>query len=102
MLMLLTGIGAVSASPKAADRSLRECVRQAASPAEISACEHTAGNALQQRITTLNEHIRKQLRDNDRRVFEQNVKAWTTFVALNQLLEQRVDQLVAYLQTLKR
>jgi hypothetical protein len=106
--------------------TLRECVRQAASPAEVTVCEQRARRALQQRIERLEQAIFDELGKQQRPIFERNIAAWQAFVkaeqamftlsfgarndrlggplqvgAMNQILEQRAEQLGDYLASLK-
>ena len=105
--------------------TLRDCVRQAASPAEISACEGQARRGLAERITHLNGAILARLDAPQQKLFEANVAAWERFVsaeermfgvafgsrpdglgaqltagAFNELLEHRVARLRDYLSSL--
>jgi len=128
LIGLLGGAATTSAAPlEDPATALRECVRQAASPAEVTACERRARHALQQRIERLEQAIFDQLGNRQRPVFDRNIAAWQAFVkaeqamftlsfgarsdqlggplqfgAMNQILEQRAEQLRVYLASLKR
>jgi hypothetical protein len=127
ILCLLGAVTTLRAAPLEDPVSaLRECVRQATSPAEVTACEHRARRALQQRIERLEQAIFDQLGNQQRPIFESNIAAWQAFVkaeqamftlsfgarndrlggplqvgAMNQILEQRAEQLGDYLASLK-
>lgn len=118
--------GAIAAEPVSdLETRLRDCVRQAASPSAISACEGQARRDLAERITRLTSAILARLEAPQRKVFEANVAAWERFLsaeeqmsdvafdarpdglgaqlkagAFNQLLEQRVTRLREYLSSL--
>lgn len=124
--LLMLSLGPTAAEPVSdLESSLRDCVRQAASPSEISACEVKARRGLAERITRLNTAILARLDASQRKVFETNVAAWERFVsaeeqmfavafgtrpdglgtqltagAFNQLLEHRVARLRDYLSSL--
>jgi hypothetical protein len=127
LVCLLGTLATLSAAPlDDPATTLRECVRQATSPAEVTACEQRARRALQQRIERLEQAIFDQLGNQQRTIFERNIAAWRAFVkaeqamftlsfgarndrlggplqvgAMNQILEQRAEQLRVYLASLK-
>ena len=125
VLLFCTLSGALHAAKPDAESALRECVREATSSAAIIACENAARAALERRVAELTNAIQDRLGPGDRSTFENNVAAWEAFAkeerrsirlffakrpdklgdqlragAVNQLLEQRITQLRAYLHSL--
>lgn len=117
--------GALHAAATDAEQALRECVGKATSSAAVIACETAARAALQRRVVELTDAIRDRVSAKDRIALESNVAAWEAFAkeenrlitlfyakrrdnlgaqlgagAVNQLLEQRIRQLRAYLHSL--
>jgi hypothetical protein len=127
-LALLTVPFLVAAKPVADPvLALRECVRDAASAAQVAGCETQATAALRVRIKQLEDAIFAQLNTKERLLFQRNIDAWNQFLQAeaemtefafgkrsdglgaqlqlgesNKLLEQRFNQLRAYLSSIKQ
>ena len=107
--------------------ALRECVREAASAAQVAGCETQATAALRVRIKQLEDAIFAELDTKERLLFQRNIDAWNQFLQAeaemmefafakrrdglgaqlrlgesNKLLEQRFNQLRAYLSSIKQ
>ena len=125
VLLCCTFGGTPHAAATDAEQALRECVGKATSSAAVIACETAARAALQRRVAELTDAIRDRVSAKDRIALESNVAAWEAFAkeenrlitlfyakrrdnlgaqltagAVNQLLEQRISQLRAYLHSL--
>lgn len=127
-LALLTVPFLVAAKPVADPvLALRECVRDAASAAQVAGCETQATAALRVRIKQLEDAIFAQLNTKERLLFQRNIDAWNQFLQAeaemsefafgkrsdglgaqlqlgesNKLLEQRFNRLRAYLSSIKQ
>lgn len=127
-MALLSAAAAATAIPVADPiLALRDCVRDAASAGELTGCETQAASALRVRIKELEAAIFAELDTKERRLFEENIEAWERYLQAeaamaefafgarrdgmgaqlelgesNKLLEQRFDQLRAYLTSLKQ